>query len=989
MHDVFISYSRRDSDYVQRLARELEARGKTAWVDVDGIRDGEVFPAALRRAIESSDAFVFVISPDSVHSSFCEQEVAHALELNKRVVPLALRDVPDDEIPEEIRVRNWITVGDGEFDRGLDRLVKALEADLEWEREHTRLTVKALEWKEFGGDRSFLVRGSELRAAEQWLAAGAARPKESQPTPLEQEYLLAARRAASRRQWVLVAASLTAVVVAVALAVVALISRSQAQAAQARATHAAAVSQSRLLAADSQSQLSVDPELSVLLGMAAVRSSATAEGMAALRDALDASPVRFRLPNVGAQPGTYGGDLLTYSPDGRWLAESSQRGFVAIMHARTGAVVRRIITPGPSYVAGWSPNGKLLLVGTPLAALLIDPATGATRYRIGAFPYSVGLALSSDGSTVYGAGWTPQGWKANIQGQGHPLVRPVWVGSWSLATGRYRAFTLPAATSAWAVVGLATGYPGLLALRPGGRQIAVAAEPGLAVFDTRTGRPVRVIAPPRPRNASWGSPIPSGDDWSSLAYSPDGSLLAGSELGEGGGNASVGAYGEWIRVLDARTLRVLDTAARPTAVTQAVAFSPDGSRVAWGAFDGTAAVYSLRLHKQLVNLPGQTSAVIGLAFTSDGAHVATATANGDGRVWRATGNEQLLTTAPASAPQTIMETALQRDRVVAMLTPASGPDKGKIVVQSWSRTSGLPLSPPLVVSSPSSLVHRASLSGDGRFVAVIAVNSADTHHWLHVWNIADRRIVQTFDLDASYNLNLDVAHGWSANDRYLAIPLAFPFRLFDVRTDRFLPGVPAANCGQNGLGWQNAVAWSPDGSLLAATDQCGNLRIWSPATRRLIYRASGLLNNVQAAAFSPDGKRLILTQASTPGSVTVIDPRTGRTLLNLVGIVATVDEAFFSPDGRFIATSSEDGMVRIWNAQTGALLRTIPQPETGPTGVWFGPGSSSILTVDDTNNIRIYATCPDCEKPAAMLALAKTRVTRGFTPDEKQLYHVS
>jgi hypothetical protein len=54
--DVFISYSRTDAEYVQRLARALESRGKDVWMDVDGIRDAEVFPLALRRAIEGSDA---------------------------------------------------------------------------------------------------------------------------------------------------------------------------------------------------------------------------------------------------------------------------------------------------------------------------------------------------------------------------------------------------------------------------------------------------------------------------------------------------------------------------------------------------------------------------------------------------------------------------------------------------------------------------------------------------------------------------------------------------------------------------------------------------------------------------------------------------------------------------------------------------------------------------------------------------------------------
>ena len=118
MADVFVSYSRSDSELVNRLVERLRERGKDVWVDVEGIRDAEVFPAALRRAVEGSDGFVFVISPDSVASPFCEQEVDHAVELNKRIVPLAFRGVPDEQIPEGIRVRNWIPVGDGDFDGG-------------------------------------------------------------------------------------------------------------------------------------------------------------------------------------------------------------------------------------------------------------------------------------------------------------------------------------------------------------------------------------------------------------------------------------------------------------------------------------------------------------------------------------------------------------------------------------------------------------------------------------------------------------------------------------------------------------------------------------------------------------------------------------------------------------------------------------------------------------------------------------------------------
>ena len=149
MSDVFISYSRRDSAYVSALQAALSERGKDVWVDVEGIRDAEVFPDVLRRAIESSDAFLFVISPDSVASEYCELEIAHAVELNKRIVPVSLHAVADAEVPEEIRFRNWIPAGDGApEDEGVARITAALEADLAWDRQHTRMTVKALEWEQ-------------------------------------------------------------------------------------------------------------------------------------------------------------------------------------------------------------------------------------------------------------------------------------------------------------------------------------------------------------------------------------------------------------------------------------------------------------------------------------------------------------------------------------------------------------------------------------------------------------------------------------------------------------------------------------------------------------------------------------------------------------------------------------------------------------------------------------------------------------------------
>ena len=107
MPDVFISYPRRDSEFVSRLTEALDERGKQVWLDTESIADAEVFPHAIRTANESSDALLFVISPDVVHSQDREQESLRG-ELGKRIVPVLRARVPDPDIPTEVRERNRI-----------------------------------------------------------------------------------------------------------------------------------------------------------------------------------------------------------------------------------------------------------------------------------------------------------------------------------------------------------------------------------------------------------------------------------------------------------------------------------------------------------------------------------------------------------------------------------------------------------------------------------------------------------------------------------------------------------------------------------------------------------------------------------------------------------------------------------------------------------------------------------------------------------------
>ena len=199
MPDVFISYSRRDGEFVQGLVADLEARGKSVWIDTEGIAGGEVFPEAIQSAIEQSDAFVFVVSPDSVASRYCESEVEYALELHKRLVPVLREPTADELVPEAIRVRNWVQfTPDADAAAAADQLVAAIDTDLEHAHAHTHWLVKALDWEGQTRDRSLLLRGSELAAADAWLS-GVGDSAEPAPTALQREYVFASRAASTRR----------------------------------------------------------------------------------------------------------------------------------------------------------------------------------------------------------------------------------------------------------------------------------------------------------------------------------------------------------------------------------------------------------------------------------------------------------------------------------------------------------------------------------------------------------------------------------------------------------------------------------------------------------------------------------------------------------------------------------------------------------------------------------------------------------------------
>lgn len=621
MADIFISYSRKDNEFVTRLFEALKAAGREVWLDVKNIPPNAEWMAEISLSIESADDFVFVISPDSLRSEICARELDHAIAHNKRLVPIVWREPAGEKARPELSKLNWIFFrSEDSFEQAFTTLQTALDTDLDHVRLHTRLLVRAREWETRGHSSSLTLRGEDLSEAETWLTQGT--EKEPHPTPLQVEYISVSRQAERTRQRRTLSAVVVALIVTAALAIAAVWQTQLATTREhARATQQAIAEEQRKVAEEqrrvaeqetrialsgklaTQSRLLSDEQLdlALLLAVLARQIDPTIEAISGLHDALEHRPDLVQYLH-GMPPGV---TWILFSPDGDELSAFGANGAMGRWTVGSGQAMSEPVASANYTVldASLGPQGEVRIVGLDEGRVFVSDAS--TGKALGpAIPFDTQgvlphiAALSPDGAILATA----------VQEE---------IELWDVGSGKLIG-----------VSDIQLGFPpSALEFSPDGNLLASAGNERLIYFwDPHSGV----------NRASWETG--QNRNITTLAFSPDGRFIAsGSEEGTvilfdlSTGERRLPQPG-----YDVTTGQEIPPPAlgHPATVLSLV-FSPNGEKLISGAEDGNLLVWDTEsMTPSSTPRPAYVGAILSLAYHPGDDVFAAAGENGNITLWQ-------------------------------------------------------------------------------------------------------------------------------------------------------------------------------------------------------------------------------------------------------------------------------------------------------------------------------------------------------------------
>jgi WD40 repeat protein len=926
MPDLFMSYSRKDKEFVKKLVESLKAQNRDVWVDWEDIPLTADWLQEIYKGIEGANNFIFIITPDSVASEVCGQELTHAIEHNKRLVPVLLREVTDYKLLNgALASHNWIYMRESDnFEESFKGLTSAIDTDLEHVKAHTRLLQRAMEWMNKNHNASFLLRGVDLQDGEKWLSESAA--KQPRPTESQSKYLFESRKAENSRQRTLLMSVFGALIVSVILMVFAVYQTIQARENAARADLNAEFALARQLAAQSAVRVDSQLDLALLLSVEAndIASNVGLGGgevRGTLVDALQFSPHLLTY--------LYGNHTsvkdISLSPDETLVASAHINGDIVITNLETREPIA-VIPAGATTrrdTVSFSPDGQILASGGQDNAVTLWSMDDPTNPQVIGSPLTsyetalINVTFSADGTLLF----TGSNDGRIIIWDISDAANPVQVNSFLSTEDAVLRDVALSTDEHWLVIGAGNALNYIW-------DVSDLAEPEL----------VRVLEGPR-------------GAINTVAFNPDGTLVAS------GGEDNDIILWDMATVIDS-------TVDSPTVVARLgghrsfvveIAFSPDGTLLASSGADEVIMLWDMATviagETDVRNIPsllGHSNWINSLEFTDDGQTLISASDDATMIVWDILRRQQIGDTLYGHTDEVIGVAYSPDGNLIA----SASSDQTIIL---WDAHTHERIGTPLV--GPNGRVESVAFSPDSR---TIAATSNDLENQIILWDVSDPTNPQRIGSPINGHTQGLLIAVFSPDGTLLASAADAPSRttenpilLWDV-SDLAAPDPMGSLIGHSGD--IKTLAFSPDGMLLASGAQDRSIILWDMNRESETFRQAvgepftGHTGTVRTVAFSPDGRTL--ASGSLDETVRLWDVATHQPLFApLYGHTWYVEGVAFSPDGTLLASGSVDRTVILWDVAT---YQQIGRPLLGHTGnirgLAFSPDGQTLVTasIDDT-----------------------------------------
>jgi WD40 repeat protein len=903
---VFISYSRKNKVFVKKLNEALDAAGVSTWVDWEGIPLSADWMAEITAAIEGADAFLFIITPDSLASKVCMEELGLGIRYNKKFVPILHLDPPKGtEMPEALAKTNWVYLRPqkDKFSATIPKLIEAINTDLDWVRQHTRILQRAQEWDTKTRNNSFLLQGADLEDGERWMTESTAKPNR-QIVPVQAEYISTSRKVSVQRQRNLMIGIFIALIVSVFLGIFALLQRNIARKNEMIAKAQRSVADAQLYQ-DRSGELNTSTLLAVDGWHLAESSQAPdiqSQAENILRNNITLLPVPVaQMSHNGAiwkiNPNTDGSRFVSasedktacvwktasgekqycvhhdlsindalFSVDDKYLITASDDGTVRIWDAANGKEIKRFEYGTSVWDLSVSRNGQWLAIGRADSyATIIDLA------NLDKAP----INMKQNGE-VYSVVFSPDNnWLAIGTISGYTTFR-------SMTSDHF----LDGPKHADSVFNFAFSPDGKWAVSAG-------ADSTARVTNLITGEETYVL-----QHGSWVEDV---------AFSPDGTWFAAA------------SDDNWVYVWDIATGTNINSMEHKGFV-QRVAISPDGHWIASTGYDRTARIWDAVSGSQLKEVPLKGIGS-GLLFSPDGKLLTVSDRDGNISTWDI---------SPLSArvgylefPEDVREVRFDESGKWLAADTADYKVWKMDTAQMLNTNSGVEGE---AIISSNDLTNSMAISPNSKWIAVaektkkqvLLHKMEDKTNWILKLDAVSNSIAFSPD-------NQLIAAG-TENSKIVVWSVETGTKSFELQDDAPI----------------HSVQFSPNGQWLMAgtSDQ---ITVWDITQRAKIATALQA-GDINALAFNQDGS--LLATASSNGSVYIWDTKaaTYNSPLHKFKINGKALMVNFSSNGRWLAIGSSAQLAYLWDLTTAQEVARIPHVDE-VTSVSFSMDGKILATV--------------------------------------------